>query len=240
MRRYTDLFIDFDDTLYDTHSNANVALENLFAHFHLDKYFEKFEDFQIPYWKTNIELWDQYSQGDIDRAFLIVERFRRPLMQGKDALGNPADISGKRCLELNDYFLDQCSSQGKVVDGAREVLEYLKERGYKLHLCSNGFHEIQYKKLKSSRLESYFDHIVLSEDAGANKPGKAFFDYAFKVSGASAETTLMIGDNFKTDMTGAKGAGIDTMFFNRHPEEFRAPAPVNYEIHSLQEIFSRL
>ena len=105
-----------------------------------------------------------------------------------------------------------------------------------MHICSNGFHEVQYKKLHSSNLYDYFDTIILSEDAGANKPSPTFFDYAFEISGAKPETTLMIGDNFITDIQGAKKAGIDVMFYNAHPDDFTSPEPVNFEVHNLLEI----
>jgi putative hydrolase of the HAD superfamily len=74
---------------------------------------------------------------------------------------------------------------------------------------------VQYKKLAACGLRDYFDTIVLSEDAGANKPSKAFFDYAFAKTGAAPETTLMIGDNMATDIQGAMAVGIDALLFNR-------------------------
>ncbi|MBO7506267.1 MAG: HAD family hydrolase, partial [Paludibacteraceae bacterium] len=80
-----------------------------------------------------------------------------------------------------------------------------------------------------------FDGVILSEDAGANKPSQAYFDYAIRTSGASASETLMIGDNFSTDILGAKAAGLHTMFFNRHPDAFQATEPVDYEIYALRE-----
>ena len=108
-----------------------------------------------------------------------------------------------------------------------------------MHMCSNGFHEVQYKKLRACGLTDYFDTIVLSEDAGANKPSQAFFDYALRVTNAQKETTLMIGDNLQTDIMGAKQAGLDAAFFNRFPE-YPATEPVDYEVKSLKELMAIL
>ena len=208
--RYKDLFIDFDDTLYDTHGNAVIALSETFDYFHLERYFSDPQVFYDAYWTANIDLWTQYAKGEITRDYLIVERFRRPLSVGKGI-----EITKELCLEISDRFLDFCASKPGVISGAHEMMDYLKQRDYRMHMCSNGFHEVQYKKLDACGLRDYFDTIILSEDAGVNKPSKAYFDYALKVSGASRETTLMIGDNLQSDILGALHAGLDAMLFNR-------------------------
>ena len=230
MKRYTDLFIDFDDTLYDTHGNAVIALRELFEVLRLDQYFAKPETFYDEYWRTNIDLWTRYSRGEITRDYLIVERFRRPLSFGKGL-----EPTEDYCLKASDLFLDFCSSKPGLVEGARELVDDLKEKGYRMHICSNGFHEVQYKKLRACGLYDSFDTIILSEDAGANKPSAQFFDYALRVSGAIKESTLMIGDNFQTDILGAKQAGFDTAYFNRFPE-YPAPEPVTFEVTKLREL----
>lgn len=231
---YTDLFIDFDDTLYDTHGNAIIALHELYDELHWERYFNDPKVFHDDYWNTNIRLWTQYAKGEIERDFLIVERFRHPLSLSKGL--NPTT---EYCRKASDRFLSLCSSKPGLVEGARELMDYLKEKGYRMHMCSNGFHEVQYKKLHSCGLSDHFSTIILSEDAGANKPSPRFFEYAFQQSGAKPETTVMIGDNFNTDICGAKQAGIDTIFFNRFPD-YPAPEPVTHEVHALKDIMGIL
>ena len=228
-RKYHNLFIDFDDTLYDTYGNAVISLRETFEAFQLGRWFPKPEVFYDAYWAANIDLWKRYSQGEITRDFLIVERFRRPLSEGTGL-----EVTESLCLEISDRFLDFCSGKPGVVEGAHELMDYLRSKGYRMHMCSNGFHEVQYKKLAACGLRDYFDTIILSEDAGANKPSPLYFDYAFRTSGADKATTLMIGDNMQTDIIGAHDAGMDTILFNRWRVE---PSPIpTYTVATLSEI----
>ena len=234
--KYKDLFIDFDVTLYDTHGNAVIALSETFDYFHLDRYFEDPQVFYDAYWTANIDLWTQYAKGEITRDYLIVERFRRPLSVGKGI-----EVTKELCLEISDKFLDFCASKPGVIDGAHELMDYLKRKGYRMHMCSNGFHEVQYKKLDACSLHDYFNTIILSEDAGVNKPSKDYFDYALTVSGANRETTLMIGDNLQSDILGALNAGLDAMLFNRWqvPSE-ELPQDLTFVVDNLCDIMEIL
>ena len=220
MKQYKDLFIDFDDTLYDTYGNAVIALRETFDYFLLKRYFSDPQVFYDSYWEANIDLWSRYSRGEITRDNLIVERFRRPLSEGKGI-----KVTKEFCLEVSDRFLDFCSNKPGVVDGAHEVMDYLKKKGYRMHMTSNGFHEVQYKKLAACGLKDYFDNIILSEDAKYNKPSKAYFDYALKIAGAQSDSVLMIGDNLNTDILGALHAGLDAMLFNRWQVDVSSVTP---------------
>ena len=243
-KKYKDLFIDFDDTLYDTHGNAVVALRETFETFQLGRWFPNPQTFYDAYWEANIDLWTRYSRGEITRDYLIVERFRRPLASypGQSQAPPPWKDNGDAfCLEMNDVFLGFCSSKPGVVDGAHELMDWLRRRGYRMHMTSNGFHEVQYRKLAACGLRDYFDTIILSEDAGANKPSPAFFDYALSQCGASRETTLMIGDNLQTDILGALNAGIDAMLFNRwNVEVGESPQTPTFVVDSLRDIMKIL
>ncbi len=245
MARFDDLFIDFDDTLCDTHGNAVLALAELFQAYELDHWFSIPQVFYNAYWSANIDLWQRYNRGEISRQFLIEERFRRPLLESeelREALNNgsaPFALNASFLKEMSDYFLDRCAEKPGVVEGAHELVAYLRSRGYRLHLCSNGFHEVQYRKIHSCGMDGCFDTVILSEDAGANKPSRTYFDYAFSVSKAWPEKTLMIGDSWDSDICGALDYGLDTIYFNRYPEH-PAPRPVSHEVHSLNEIMNIL
>ena len=234
LQNISDLFLDFDDTLYDTHGNAVIALHELFDLLRLERYFPDPQVFYDEYWKANIDLWTRYSKGEITRDYLIVERFRRPF-----SFGEGLNTDEAYCLEASDRFLDFCSCKPGLVEGAKELMDYLRDKGYHMHMCSNGFHEVQYKKLRACGLYDYFDTIILSENAGYNKPAPEYFDYAFKKTGAKKESTLMIGDNFQTDILGAKRAGLRVAYFNRYPE-YPATEPIDYEVTSLRQLMDIL
>lgn len=234
--KYQTLFFDFDDTLYDTYGNAVIALRETFEDFHLERYFSDPQIFYDAYWKANIDLWRHYSKNEITRDYLIVERFRRPLSEGEGL-----EVDETLCLKMSDCFLEYCSSKPGVLEGAHELMDYLRQRGYSMHICSNGFHEIQYKKLAACGLSKYFETIILSEDAGVNKPSPLFFDYALQKSGAQRETTLMIGDNMQNDIQGALASGFDAMLFNRwNIDPAEGPLPPTYVVSNLKDIMKIL
>lgn len=223
MKHYTDIFFDFDDTLYDTQGNSIMALRKLYDERHWNEIMPPFEVFDKAYIATNVKVWTKYTNGEIDRDTLIVERFREPVTAMIEAKGGDTSwITPEACLEMSNRYGDIISQEPGIVDGARELLEYLTGKGYRLHLCSNGFHEVQYRKLMSSGLEKFFSTVILSEDAGINKPHKRFFDYAFQNTGTKPETTIMIGDNYRTDIVGAMNVNMDTILFNRWKDDINS------------------
>lgn len=228
---YSDLFIDFDDTLYDTRGNATLSLRELYEQHQLSTFYIDFEEFAQVYWYINDELWHAFAHDEISKEALIVERFRRPL-----ELAGRGSVSDEQCLKLSDDFFALNAVKPGVIVGAHDLLDYLAERGYRLHLCSNGFGEVQYRKLAASGLEGRFDTVVLSEDAGANKPSESYFRYAFERTGARPERTLMIGDNPATDIVGAQRMGMDTLWFNEQGREADLSTAPTYEVGVLEEI----
>jgi putative hydrolase of the HAD superfamily len=107
-----------------------------------------------------------------------------------------------------------------------------------LHLITNGFLEVQRRKLASSGLAPYFREVIISEAAGARKPEKAIFDHALARAGAAAGESVMIGDDFEADIEGALGAGWDAVFFN--PQKRPHSGGPTHEVGALRELLDIL
>ncbi|MDR1644519.1 MAG: YjjG family noncanonical pyrimidine nucleotidase [Tannerellaceae bacterium] len=203
---YKSLFFDFDDTLWDTQLNNKACLEDMYADYHFDRYYTSFEAFYDYYAPHNQELWRQYRHHIIDRYTLTVERFRHILI--------PAGVSdAETALRLNRDFLERTTQKTALIAGAVDLLEYLRPH-YRVFLLSNGFREVQRKKLERSGLADYFERLILSEDAGIQKPHKEIFDFALKNTNSRRRQTLMIGDCWEADIAGAYYAGIDQLWLN--------------------------
>lgn len=206
MKKYKNLFIDLDDTLWDTYHNNKECLREIYADYRFGRHYPSFEAFFDTYMPNNYRLWELYRNNLIDRRTLILERFRfvlRPL-----GIEDAGEI-----LKINNDFLLRTTTQTRIIPGSIELLEHLSPR-YRLFILSNGFREVQSKKMENSGLAPYFTRIILSEDAGIQKPHKAIFDHALRTTNSRRTESLMIGDSWEADITGARNARIDQLWFN--------------------------
>lgn len=209
---YKHILIDLDDTLWDFRGNSKIAMNEIFNEYELIKYYDSFESFYDIYMTKNHQLWDQYAKGEISKKFLSLERFLYPLR----IVGNE-DV--ELAQKLGTDFLYRTTMQTGLVDGAIQLLEYLKDKNYTLSIISNGFIEVQYTKLKQSRLLPYFSNIFLSEEVGYQKPDIRFFQAVLAKLNANNTECLVIGDNFQTDIQGAQNAGIKAIYYQKESSE---------------------
>ena len=229
---YKYVFIDLDDTLWDFHANAKSSLHEIYEKRNLGHYFDNFEQYFQIYAKRNLELWEQYGKGAITKEALSLERFLYPLKQ----VGiEDAELA----IKIGHEYLDLLPTRTALVPFAKELLDYLYPK-YPLTIVSNGFIEVQYRKLKSCQIEQYFSHVVLSEAAGALKPDKRIFEYGLELNKAIASETIMIGDSFESDIRGAQNAGIDQIFFSLNNEVSENFNSATYQINRLEEVLEIL
>lgn len=208
MNKYQHLYFDLDHTLWDFDKNAKVTLTEVYAFFELDKKVDAaFDDFYQKYLFHNQVLWERYHRGFINAEDLKWKRMWRTLLDYKIADELLAkDLSGK--------FLEILPTQKEVFPHTFEILDYLTQKNYRLHLITNGFEKTQWSKLKNSGLDKYFEHVITSEKSNSVKPKKEIFDYALGIAGADLSNSIMIGDNLEADIQGAMNAGMDSIFVN--------------------------
>ncbi|VBB45352.1 conserved hypothetical protein [uncultured Paludibacter sp.] len=233
MKKYKFLFIDLDDTLWDFHANAKSSLNDVFIQQKLYERFQDFEAFYEIYSKRNIELWTQYGQGLITKEFLSMERFLYPL---KKVGIDDAELAKK----MNTLFLDTLATKTELIPNAKELLEFASQKQIPVTLISNGFVEVQYRKLRNANIENYFSHVVLSEQAGALKPNPEIFNYALKLNQAERDEALMVGDSFEADIVGALMSGIDAAYYNpkNRPVAFEESMDGFIQIKDLKEVMT--
>ena len=206
MRKYKNIFIDLDDTIYDFAAASRESFQEAYNLLGYKEYFRSFEHFMSLYEPYNLELWKRYGEGKITKNELNHKRYAYPLkMVGIDN----QELADTFCREV----LGRIPTKNKVIPGAIELLDYLQPK-YNLYILSNGFKELQSRKMQTAGLLKYFKRLVLSDDIGINKPRPELFIHALQVADASTEECIMIGDMFDTDITGAAGVGMDQIFFN--------------------------
>ena len=202
---YRSIFIDLDDTLWAFTENTRDTFEEMYHQYRFERYFQSFDHFMELYVPKNLELWDLYGRHEISKDELNARRFSYPLLQvGVD---DPALVKA-----YSDGFFATIPYKRKLMPHAMEALEYLSGK-YRLYILSNGFRELQEQKMRSAGILRYFRKIVLSEDIGVHKPFSAIFNFAMSATQSEFRTSLMIGDNWKNDVAGARDVGMGQGYY---------------------------
>ncbi|MCM1356142.1 MAG: YjjG family noncanonical pyrimidine nucleotidase [Staphylococcus sp.] len=199
------IWFDLDDTLVDFHTNSRMALRIIHQECGLDRYYPDQDEWVATYETHNHSLWDRYSRAEITQDFLRCDRFATPL--------RPHWTDGEEKLrefswELDEIYLTRLAEQTALIDGAREILTHLRAHDYNIGILSNGFTDVQHRKLTNTGLAPLVDLVVLSDDIGVNKPDTRLYVYAMERAGNNdPEAHTMVGDNRSTDIEGAIRSG---------------------------------
>lgn len=228
MMKYKHIFFDLDHTLWDFEANSNATLFELYEAHHLSGMgIPSYDEFFSVYSAINEKLWDRFRKGFINRNELRIKRFTQTFLDFK-LCNDPL------CQTLSERFLEILPTKTALFPDTIEVLDYLRDKQYPLHLITNGFEETQKLKLHHSGIGHYFTHIVTSESAGTLKPHKAIFDYAMQLSNTTAADSIMIGDTLEVDILGAQQAGMDQVYFA--PGAVQSGVSPTYTIKTLSEL----
>ncbi|MGN0506811.1 MAG: YjjG family noncanonical pyrimidine nucleotidase [Lachnospiraceae bacterium] len=203
MKSYRFLMFDADETLFDFKYAEREALKTAL----LQNGIEYKEEYHSVYTKLNQSMWKQLELGRITKEELLATRFRRFF----ESIGLTGDTEKMRV-----NFQANLSAQSRLLPGARKLCRDLSGQ-FELYLVTNGVAATQTARLAPSGLLPYFKGVFISEQVGAPKPSKEFFDAVEQgIPGFVKEQAIVIGDSLTSDIRGGNNAGIDTCWYNPH------------------------
>ena len=219
---YTSLFLDLDNTLLDFNKAEAHAIRQVLAAHGLPSD----ERAVKTYSAINKSFWESFERGEIPKSRIFTGRFEK-LLEVFGTNGDPAAFSAEYGSKLAEGYF--------TVDGAFPVLDYLKEKGYKLYATTNGLSSTQYRRIDGSGLKPYFDRVFVSEDAGHQKPEREYFDFVVSnIPEKDKAKILIVGDSQSSDILGGLNAGLDTCWYN--PEHLTPKYPSRFEISALEQL----
>lgn len=223
MSRYHTILFDVDDTLMDFRESERAALHNTFSHYGMP---DGFSRFHASYREISKVLWTALEQGKMPLETLGTERFKRLFKQHDLDLGAEA---------FSWQYLDYLGQETHLIPEAEAMI--LGVSHCRLAVITNGFGIVQKARIKNSPFEHLFEHIIISEEAGYQKPHCGIFDFAFRKLGLdSKEKVLIVGDSLTSDIQGGMDYGIATCWFNPHAKVNMTTAEPTHEIRCLSEL----
>ena len=226
---YKYLLWDIDGTVLDFLASEEYAIRFLFKKYNIG---ECTDEMIKMYSGINAKYWQMLEKGELTKLEILTGRFKEFFsIIGADT-SIVEDFNRDYQVTLGDYI--------KFVDKAEDVLRFQKGK-YTLVAVTNGTKVAQEKKLRLSGLDKVFDEIFISENVGAEKPNKEYFDYVFKTLNITNKNeVLIIGDSLTSDIKGGLNAGIDTCWFNPMHKPNNHEFPVTYEIDDLGKLYNIL
>ena len=201
-----DVFFDLDHTLWDFDKNSELTFDGIFNRIHPEIITKQFIEKYVP---INQVCWKLYQYDKITHEELRYKRLKNSF----DAINYA--ISDEEIDEISIDYIRFLPENNHLFDGAIELLEYLKPN-YNLHIITNGFADVQFKKINNSKIANFFHTVTNSEMAGVKKPNPTIFDFALDLAKAKKENSIMIGDSLDADVQGALDAGLDAIYFNEN------------------------
>lgn len=225
--KYTTLLLDADGTLLDFDEAERQGLQAVLQAYGVTPS----KELELRYHEINKQYWAMFERGDIPKSAIMERRYPHFFR----TLG--VDVEAAAVEKLYRSHLDCCAA---LLHGAWELCETLSTR-YQLYIITNGVSQTQYRRLKDSGLDLFFQDVFVSEDAGSQKPQREYFDYCFaRISEKDPARMLVIGDSLTSDIQGGKNAGLDTCWVNLKNEICPETLKPDFEIHALDELMELL
>jgi 2-haloalkanoic acid dehalogenase type II len=205
MHPYQVLFFDLDHTLVDTRRQYLLGLAKAIEELYQGKVPKAFID---RFFHHHEQLWELYDRREITMLQLRRERFLRAWKDfGITKSEAEADLFQETYNRTFEHTLF-------AYPGTVEMLETLAKR-YRMGIVTNGSPDLQWRKLEITGLARFFPEsaVIISERVGLAKPHPSVYQAACDALEVRPEDALMIGDNYRADVLGAKEFGMDAIWY---------------------------
>lgn len=103
----------------------------------------------------------------------------------------------------------------RLYDGVIDLLDTLKRRRKHIYLLSNAQRSFTENELRMCGLDKYFDGVCISSDEECSKPDPHYYGILFDRYGLKKSDSIMIGNDFRSDIGGAADFGIDSLYIHQ-------------------------
>lgn len=209
--RYTDLIFDLYGTLLDIHTEEDAIVWEktaLFFGFYGAAYSgpELHRAFSTAMASREAKAGQSYECfPDIPFEEVMAELFRaKGVEENAQSLG----------IQAAQLFRISSIEYIRLYPHALDALAQLRAHGFRLWLLSNAQRIFTAYELTAMGLGEQLDGIYLSSDYGCRKPDLRFYKALVRERGLQIENCLMIGNDRRTDIAGAKSLGMATLYMH--------------------------
>lgn len=200
------VMIDLDNTLYLYEPCHNFALKSCYEKFFTKKF--SFDDFAALYKKHRDEVTVSLDAQGACRSRLFAFQHLLEEMQEQE--------SYVKALMLDQLYWGHFISAMQLEEDAKNFLEICKAKFLSVCVVTDMLAETQIKKLQKLQITEYVNYLVTSEEVGQEKPNALIFEVALKKMNLQKQQVIMIGDDLKKDVEGAKDNGIQSYQIKIH------------------------
>lgn len=121
----------------------------------------------------------------------------------------------------------------KLYDGVEELFEAIRSHEGKIYLLSNAQRIFTIPEIRMLGIYDKFDDIMISSDEGCAKPDKMFYERILKKHSLEPSESIMIGNDYITDIKGSYDAGLDSLYLHTNiSPEIKGELLAKYKIMS--------
>ena len=226
MHNITDIFFDLDHTLWDFEKNSALTFKKILAENNVTVNFDRFLEVYVP---INLEYWRLFREEKISKTELRYQRLAKTFTILE------FEVSDDLINHLAEQYITHLSNFNYLFEYTLELLENLKGN-YKLHIITNGFRDVQQRKIKASGIYDYFEHIIDSESVDVKKPNPKIFNHALQLANVASENAMMIGDSFEADIKGALAVNMHAIHVDFDDNHAHSLCPIARHLSEIEKI----